>query len=98
MNKRKKKVILWFLIILFVITFLYYQFILSQTIAIVTIENKVQSNNKNIITIRFEDNRTQNIKAPDIVWPFLEIGLEYSVTYKHNLLRRPFLTRIEPME
>jgi len=71
---------------------------LSRTITIATIENKIESNNNKIITIRSENNRTVNIKVPDIVWPFLKIGSEYSISYSQNILRSPFLTRVKPIE
>lgn len=95
-NTRSRKKLLFWSLIPFLVIFLYYHYVLGGTVAFATIEEKIESNNTKIITIRFEDNRTENIKVPDIVWPFLEIGSEYFLSYRQNLLRSPFLVIIKP--
>ncbi|MBJ6361231.1 hypothetical protein ACFOQM_07995 [Paenibacillus sp. GCM10012307] len=94
----KQKVMILFLVLL-LITFLYYNFMFSSTFAIVTLDEKIETyeNSNKFIKLKFEDNSTVKVKVPDIVWPFLKIGAEYSVKYKQNLMRGPFVTRINPL-
>lgn len=99
MNTKWRKIT--FIILLVTISyFVYYQYVLTSTLVVATIEKKVESKNKDnlYIIIRTEDGRKLKIKAPDIVWPLLNEGSEYSLNYKHNELRDPFLTYISPID
>jgi len=92
------KLVLTLLLILLVIVFVYYRYLLTSTIIIATLEEKIETPKNHIIKIRSEDNRVVQIKVPEIVWPFLVEGSEYSIKYKQNELRSPFLTGITPID
>ncbi|MBP1990488.1 hypothetical protein [Paenibacillus eucommiae] len=82
-----------FLLVMLSCTLFYYFFITSSTVAIVTLEKKVTMNDQNFIKVH-KDNKEVTIRTPDIVWPFLEEGKDYFISYHYNLIRKPFLVKI----
>ncbi|WP_133297902.1 hypothetical protein [Paenibacillus paeoniae] len=95
MNIRRIGIII---LILTIIVFLYYRYFLTSTIIIATLEEKIETNNTQFIKVRSADNTLIKVKVPEIVWPFLEEGSEYSINYKRNELRYPFVTYITPID
>jgi hypothetical protein len=70
---------------------------LSSTITVAVIEDKFVEKEKKYIHIRTEGGQRTKVEVSEIAWPLVEVGSEYSVSYKFNRIRPPFLTRIVPI-
>lgn len=91
-NNKKLVILLLCLIILFIV---YYFFISSSTVAIGTVDKKIKQNNNNYIEVKFETNEIKKILVPQIVFPLIDEKRTYLIKYRYNLLRTPFLDKIE---
>lgn len=93
MNKKKIAVIILSCTIL--LFFIYYILITSSIVAIGTVDRKLTQNDKNYIEVAFEYGETKKIRVPQIVWHLIEERKTYLIKYRYNLLRPPFLEKIE---
>ncbi|WP_419890796.1 hypothetical protein [Paenibacillus xylanexedens] len=92
---KKKKTIVLVLFCIFISLLVYYFFITSSTAAVGTVDRKIIQNNNNYIEVIFDSGETKKIRTPQIVWPLIDEKETYFIKYRYNLLRTPFLDKIE---
>ncbi|NEW04776.1 hypothetical protein GK047_01920 [Paenibacillus sp. SYP-B3998] len=80
--------------VLIVSMLFYYFFALSRVAAVGTVTKKMEDS----ITVSFEDGVIQTIRVPSDMQHLVKEGGKYFVVYHQNVLRKPFIIKLDELQ